>query len=58
MDEVDMDAQRKQRIAKWLREQPDGDDVDVITLWTKKIPQLLLDFWKFLDACEVERMLQ
>ena len=58
MAEIDMDAQRKERIAKWLREQPDGEDVDVLSLWTNKIPQLLLDFWNFLDECEVERQRQ
>jgi hypothetical protein len=49
---TDMDAQRKQRVAHWIVDRFDtgGDFLNT--------PQLLLDFWNFLEECEVERQRQ
>lgn len=59
MADIDMDTQRKQRIAKWTNDKGvalfgdyngEVDDAD--------LKAILLDFWKFLDECEVERQRQ
>ena len=51
MAEIDMDAKRKHRCAKFLAEHQRQNalmfDVDFLLL-----------FWKFLDECEVERQRQ
>ena len=50
MAEIDMDAKRKQRIAKWVEDNP--------TYGCLNPEGMLLVFWKFLDECEVERQRQ
>ena len=51
-EEVDMDLQRKERIAKWIEERwRYGYDLG-------DTQQLLLEFWEFLDKCEAERQRQ
>ncbi|MGA2886238.1 MAG: hypothetical protein ABSE80_14005 [Halobacteriota archaeon] len=51
MTELDQDAQSKQRCAAWL------DNVDFPYAWDRyALAVLLLEFEKYLQACEAERM--
>ena len=54
MTELDQDAQSKQRIRAWL------DNVDFPYAWVRAhryaLAVLLLEFEKYLQACEAERM--
>ena len=51
MTELDQDAQSKQRIKTWL------DNVDFSAPWNRyALAVLLLEFEKYLQACEAERM--
>jgi hypothetical protein len=56
-EDIDMDAKRKQRIAKWIHDyvyfKYEEDGVD-----ENDLEGLLLEFEKFLDECEVERQRQ
>ena len=72
MTELDQDAQRKQRIKKWrdnvdLEPYQDAqrtqrikawiDNVDFPYAWNRRaLAVLLLEFEKYLQACEAERM--
>ena len=51
MTELDQDAQSKQRCAAWL------NNVDFPYAWNRRaLAILLLEFEKYLQACEAERM--
>ena len=51
MTELDQDAQSKQRCAAWL------DNIDFPYAWDRNaLAVLLLEFEKYLQACEAERM--
>ena len=51
MTELDQDARSKQRCAAWL------DNVDFPYAWNRRaLAILLLEFEKYLQACEAERM--
>jgi hypothetical protein len=50
MEEPEQDAQSKQRIASWIRRcWDDGAALE-------DLPSILLEFEKYLQACEAERM--
>ena len=51
MEELDQDAQSKQRCAAWLA------NIDFPYAWDRyALAVLLLEFEKYLQACEAERM--